>query len=173
MVLVVLALFILVPVGAAQPTATMLDLADLSNIDPAAGGKCESFNASAPGAWGGEPSNAVVAAFPGEDDDAGYCTLNTGGMFARHIELRVLDGIADDSFDVYVKNPGGNWALVYTYGPDPSTTEVWKLHHIYGFPAGKGQGETVEIKIEPTNAGWSGFGIYGQLAVDYVKIFDH
>jgi hypothetical protein len=45
--------------------------------------------------------------------------------------------------------------------------------HRYSFPAGKGQGSTVDIKIVPTNLGWSGFNTWGQLAVDYVKLFDH
>src|SRR3990170_2539122 len=151
-------------------SAHLLDSADLSNADPTAGGKCSSFNASAPGAWGGEPWNAVVTAFPGDTDPAGYCTLTRpDGDFARHIEMRVLDGIADDSFSVYVKNPGGGWAPVYSYSADPSTAEVWVTHHIYSFPAGKGQGMTVEIKIEPTNVGWSGFNTWGQLAVDYIE----
>ena len=90
---------------------------------------------------------------------------------ARHIKMRVLDGIADDSFNVYVKNPGGNWALVYSYTCDPSTSEYWVEHDIYSFPAGKGQGNIIDIKIESTGAAWSGFGTYGQLAVDWVEVW--
>jgi hypothetical protein len=99
-------------------------------------------------------------------------TLDTGGAgFARHIKMRVLDGIADDSFNVYVKNPGGDWVLVYSYTSDPSTSEYWVVHHIYSFPAGKGQGTAIEIKIEATGAAWSGFPTYGQLGVDWVEVW--
>jgi hypothetical protein len=157
----------------AKPPPTMLDMADLSNADVTAGGECSSFSAEQPGAWGGEFGGGAVTAFPGDEDDAGYCTLNSGGAKARHIQMRVLDGIADDSFNVFVKSPGSDWTLVYSYAAAPSTAEVWVEHDIYSFPAGKGQGSTVDIKIEPTNVGWSGFTTWGQLAVDYVKLFDH
>ena len=101
-----------------------------------------------------------------------YVTLDTQGKgFARHIKLRVLDGIADDSFNIYAQNPGGDWALVYHYDSDPSTTEYWVTHHIYSFPAGKGQGADVYIKIEATGAQWSGFNQYGQLAVDWIEVW--
>lgn len=107
-----------------------------------------------------------------DDNPTATLSLDSGGSKARHIELRVLDSIADDSFDVYVLNPGGNWALVYSYS-DQLTTETWLTHHIYSFPAGKGQGSTVQIKIVATGPKWFGFDTWGQLAVDYVKLFDH
>ena len=132
-----------------------------------------SFNAEQPGNWGGEYGDGAVTAFPGDSDLAGYVTFTWDSGFARRIELRVLDGIADDSFDVYVKNPGGNWALVYSYTSDPDTSEYWVVHHIYSFPAGKGQGESLQMKIVPTNLGWSGFGTWGQLGVDWIKVWDH
>ena len=165
-----------VPAVAAPPECTQGDTADLSASSIP--GSCLSFTISNPGNWGGEPDNRVVTAFPGDLDDAGYCTLNvTEGKKACRIELQVLDGIADDSFNVYVMNPGGDWTLVYSYICDPSTSEFWEVHNIYGFPAGKGQGKgaqgtEVKIKIEPTNVGWSGFNTYGQLAVDYIAIYE-
>jgi len=130
-----------------------------------------SFNPEQPGSWGGESGGGAVTAFPGDSDDAGYIELEWDEGKARHIIVRVLDGIADDSFNVYVKNPGGNWALVYSYSADPSTTEYWVEHHIYSFPAGKGQGPYIHMKIEPTSVGWSGFNTWGQLAVDYVEVW--
>jgi hypothetical protein len=91
---------------------------------------------------------------------------------ARQIKLRVLDGIADDSFNVYVQNPGGDWALVYHYDSDPSTAEYWVEHDdIWSFPAGKGQGGEIYMKIEATGAPWSGFNTYGQLAVDWIEVW--
>jgi hypothetical protein len=130
-----------------------------------------SFHPEQLGGWGGEYGEGAVTAFPGDSDDAGYIELEWDEGKARHIIVRVLDGIADDSFNVYVENPGGNWALVYSYSADPSTTEYWVEHHIYSFPACKGQGPYIHMKIEPINVGWSGFNTWGQLAVDYVEIW--
>ena len=151
--------------------------ADLSNADLTGGDFCESFNAETPGTWGGEDGLGAVTAF-GDGDPAGYCTLTwPPGEKARRIELRVLDGIADDSFDVYVMNPGGQWALVYSYTDkapgSESDYELWVTHDIYSFPAGKGQGPEVYLMIVPTNLGWWGYGTYGQLAVDYIALYEH
>ena len=169
LVLAVLVALLLVPaVFANGPIVT----ADLSNADVTAGGMCSSFSAEQPGYWGGEYGLGAVTAYPGDSDDAGYCTLNTGGTFTRHIELRVLDDLADDSFNVYVKNPAGKLVLVYSYA-DVYSTETWVTHHIYSFPAGKGQGDTVEIKIELTGPHWSGFNTWGQLGVDYVALYEY
>jgi len=182
----VLAMVLAPAAYAAKPVPIMLDSVDIGNaasetlhgvsspdwgpIEPAAhGGNWGGFGAS------GEDCRVVWHA--AGDTTLGYATLTlditalgeTG--FARHIVLWVLDGIADDSFNVYVKNPGGDWALVYSYDCDPSTSEYWLDHHIYSFPAGKGQGTTIDIKIEATGAAWSGFGTYGQLAVDLVEVW--
>lgn len=166
---------------ASQPPATLLGWVDLSNayVSPdvnggamGMNGYCWSFNDENPGNWGGEFGQGAVTAFPGDSDDAGYCMFQAFSDKAHRIELRVLDGIADDSFDVYVKNPADKWVLVYSY-MDQYTTETWLIHNIYSFPAGKGQGSTVEIKIMPTNVGWSGFNTWGQLGVDYIKLYDH
>jgi hypothetical protein len=168
-------------VHAAPPTSVLLARVDI-NTDTTthtvtttllAGtiGSLSSFNPEQPGNWGDEYGGGAVTAFPGDGDNAGYISLEWNEGKARHIEMRVLDGIADDSFNVYVKNPGGNWALVYSYTADPSTTENWVVHHIYSFPAGKGQGPCINMKIEPTNVGWSGFSTWGQLAVDYVEVW--
>jgi hypothetical protein len=100
-----------------------------------------------------------------------YLTWNPADGKARHIQLSVLDGIADDSFNVYVQNPGGDWALVYHYDSDPSTAEYWVTHDIYSFPAGKGQGNEIHLKIEATGAPWSGINRYGQLAVDWIEVW--
>ncbi|MDM8000019.1 MAG: hypothetical protein QUS33_08475 [Dehalococcoidia bacterium] len=131
----------------------------------------ESFNPEMSGGWGGEYGGGAVTAFPEDGDPAGYIRLEWAAGRARCIELRVLDGIADDSFDVYVRNRGGCWALVYSYSADPSTAEQWVTHYISSFPAGRGRSTTVEVRIEPVNVGWSGFDTWGQLAVDYVKIW--
>ena len=161
---------VLVMVVAPVSAGTLSEIAKIE-AENLVGDPANSFNAEVPGNWGGEYGQGAVTAFFGDSDDAGYCTFTGLSAKAKLIELRVLDGIADDSFNVYVKNPAGFWVRVYTYAADPSTAEVWKVHTIRGFPAGKGQGDTVEIKIEPINVGWSGFNTYGQLAVDYIKVY--
>jgi hypothetical protein len=181
--LAALTAFALVSLAAAPVSANgPLGSVDLSNaaVSPdtsgaATGthGSCSSFSDERAGYWGNEYGSGAVTAYPGDTDPAGYCTFTGLTAKARHISLRVLDGIADDSFDVYVKNPGGNWALVFGYTANPSTVETWIEHDINGFPAGKGQGNEVEMKIVPRNVGWSGFATWGQLAVDWVKIWEH
>jgi len=180
----VLAMVLALAAYTAKPVSIILDSVDIGSdilevdhgvlspdwgpIEPDAhGGNWGGFGAS------GEDCRVVWHA--ASDPTPGYATLtlDTGGAgFAHHIKLRVLDGIADDSFNVYVKNPGGDWALVYSYICNPSTSEYWVVHDIYSFPAGKGQhGTTIDIKIEATGDAWSGFNTYGQLAVDWVEVW--
>ena len=161
----VVAALLALTVGVAAAN-TWLDKAEPEDLDNP---NCWSFSAEAPGGWGGEWGKGAVTAHPDDTDDAGYCTLTVGSK-ARQLELRVLDGSADDSFDVYVMNPGGNWVLVYSYA-DQYSSETWVTHQIYDFPAGKGQGCTIEVKIMPTGPRWTGFDTYGQLAVDYVAAY--
>ncbi len=168
---------------AAKPIPTMLDNVDIGDTSSEAGHSLMGWGPIEPitsgGNWGGiAPGTCRVVSYAG-DPTPGYATLTldttasdvTG--FARHIKMRVLDGIADDSFNVYVKNPGGDWALVYNYTSDPLTSEYWVVHDIYGFPAGKGMSTAIEIKIEATGAAWGSFNTYGQLAVDRVEVLDH
>jgi hypothetical protein len=183
----VLAMVLAPAAYAAKPVPQMLDSVDIGDI-ASEGGHEVSYSDWGPieptthgGNWGGigsetPPGMCRVVWHAAGDTTLGYATLtlDTGGAgFARHIVLRVLDGIADDSFNVYVKNPGGDWALVYFYDCDPSTSEYWVEHDIYSFPAGKGQDTTIEVKIEATGDPWSGFNTYGQLAVDWVEVYDH
>jgi len=170
---------------AAKPVPQLLDRVDIGDEIDEVG---HEVNVSEPdwgpveptthgGNWGGiiSPDTCRVVSYSG-DPTPGYATLTLdthGDSFARHIVLWVLDGIADDSFNVYVKNPGDEWVLVYSYTCDPSTSEYWVDHHIYSFPAGKGQGGIIEMKIEATGGTWSGFDTYGQLAVDWVEVWDH
>jgi hypothetical protein len=163
--MIVVILLLAMPLGAAANGGS------LDREDPESSTECQSFSAEVSGSWGGEFGQGAVTAFPGDDDDAGYCTLVVSAK-ARRLELRVLDGLADDSFDVYVKNPAGNWALVYSYA-DQYASETWVTHQIEGFPAGKGQGSTIEVKIVLTGPHWAHFNTFGQLAVDYIAAYEH
>ena len=183
----VLAMVLAPAAYAAKPVPIMLDSVDIGDPADEVDYEINELDWGPPepathgGNWGGIGAGMQcrVVWHDASDPTPGYATLTldttalgeTG--FARHIVLRVLDGIADDSFNVYVKNPGGDWALVYSYTCDPSTSEYWVDHDIYSFPAGKGQGTTIEIKIEATGDAWSGFGTYGQLAVDWVEVWGY
>ena len=166
---------------AAAPVPQMLDRVDIGTasdgvVSPDDWGPIEPTTHG--GNWGGigsesPPGTCRVVWHAAGDLSGEYATLTldtSGQGFARHIKMRVLDGIADDSFNVYVMNPGGDWVLVYSYA-DQTSTETWIVHDIYGFPAGKGQGNAINIKIEATGAAWSGFSTYGQMAVDWVEVW--
>jgi len=179
----VLAIVLAPAAYAAKPTPQLLDRVDIGDPSDEVSYDINEPDWGPPepdthgGNWGGIGAGMQcrVVWHAAGDPTLGYATLtlDTGGLgFARRIVLRVLDGIADDSFNVYVKNPGGDWALVYSYDYDPSTSEYWVEHEIYSFPAGKGgQGTTIEMKIEATGDPWSGFSTFGQLAVDWVEVW--
>ena len=90
-----------------------------------------------------------------------------GQDFLKTLSLHVLDGIADDSFKVYVDD-----ILVYTYvDHDPENDpEMWRTHIIdltsYGIP----QTNSNTVKIDATGPKWSGFNKYGQLAVNTITL---
>jgi hypothetical protein len=73
----------------------------------------------------------------------------------KYVEIRHLDGIADDSFDVYVDN--NLWGSYADAGSD----EVWKITSFSGTPG-------YTLKIVSTAGQWQYFGTYGQLGIDRV-----
>ncbi len=169
MISIVVTILLAVMVGSAL-AANWFVVADLSNTDLTGGGYCWSFNEEMPGGWGGEYGEGAVTAFPGDEDDAGYCSFNAKGKVSK-IELRVLDGIADDSFAVHMKNPKGKFKEIFTY-TDEGTTETWIIHEIVVPLKFRNATRTYGtiIKILPTGPHWAGFDTYGQLAVDKVSV---
>jgi hypothetical protein len=123
------------------------------------------------GNYGGRRVESVTTAAFGDTEDAGYVNICGLSTKVRCLIIEVLDGLADDSFNVYILNPGGNWVLVYEYD-DEYTAETWVSHVISGFPAAKGQKKCLDVKIELTGDHWSGFDTYGQLAIDWIKLFE-
>ena len=84
--------------------------------------------------------------------------------------IDVLDGIADDSFDVYV---GGT--LVFSYSWSGNTAETWITHTIDLAPYKIPCLGTHTIKIDSTATAWASHGTYGQVAVDGIALYcgDH
>jgi len=83
------------------------------------------------------------------------------------LSLSVLDGIADDSFDVYVDN-----ILVYSYtnGEPINDPEIFHTHDIDLTPYAIPSTGTHTVKIDATGVKWASFDTYGQLAVDEITL---
>lgn len=84
------------------------------------------------------------------------------GQRANSLRLLVLDGFADDSFEVYVRGK-----LVHSYD-DVYPTETW-VEHVISLPGLRGR---IKVEIIATGPAWSGFATYGQLAVDYAELLE-
>lgn len=94
--------------------------------------------------------------------------LWTGYYVPEKLFIRALDGLADDSFEVYVEHDG-NWVLVHTYA-DQYDTETWLIHEI-PLPEDLAPSWLVEFKIVATGPQWEHFDTYGQLAVDWIGVW--
>lgn len=99
------------------------------------------------------------AATEGEDDKGASVTLRST-VSAKLIEIRALDGSADDGFFVKV-----NGKLAYTY-VDECATETWVTHEIPILGAG-----TFEVEIVPIGPAWSGVTSWGQLGVNWIRLY--
>ncbi|MDD5568924.1 MAG: hypothetical protein PHG23_00685 [Candidatus Pacebacteria bacterium] len=97
-------------------------------------------------------------------------TLDPKKGSAKKIKMRVLDGVGDDDFMVFVKNKKGNNVLVYTYLSDPSTAEVWKIHEIDLTPFSLAKNKPLVVTIMATGSNWAQFGTYGQLGIDWISL---
>lgn len=136
--------------------------------------RCISFYPEQPGDWGGEYLTGAVTDFPGDIDPAGYVILNANKFKPLSVNIRHLDGIADDSFDLFVLNVGGKWKKIGHYS-DQGTTETWiitpfsLLLDVNSKPV-RLDGPNILIKIVPTGDLWSGFETWGQLAISKVEL---
>ncbi len=109
-----------------------------------------------------------------DDPSAGF-SLDAGASTGNLLQLRVLDGIADDSFDLSMNNK-----LFYSYmgknnpesggfnlfGDNAGPIESWHIHQIFVPYA-----DELNITVTATGAAWPGFDTYGQLAVDWAKLY--
>jgi hypothetical protein len=158
------------------------EVADTVNIvtlpgNPATVGcsnRCISFYPEQPGDWGGEYPTGAVTAFLGDNDPAGYVILNANNFKPLSVNIRHLDGIADDSFDLFVLDGGGKWKEIGHYS-DQGSTETWLvttfslLLDMNDKPI-RLVGPNILIKFMPTGGRWSGFDTWGQLAISRVEL---
>lgn len=94
---------------------------------------------------------------------------------ATCINLRHLDGLADDSFIVEVKDVHNNWVQVGSYTdelPIVDTEEWFTLE--CPLPNGKelqlDRGRAVEVRITATGDPWGGINNWGQVAFDWIEL---
>lgn len=139
----------LVDLGTAESGPLVVSISDWGPIQPTTSG----------GNWGN------LATDPLSYDNLCRTVWSTGNTSSAYItyalpifavEIRHLDGIANDDLEIYVD--GAKWG---SYTSNPSTTEYWLTTGYYGTP-----GYTLEIRS--TGPQWSGFGTYGQLGIDRV-----
>ncbi len=132
--------------------------------------------ASHGGGWGGaDDGNLRVVWYndsanpsdtPTDSPDENYASLQLSipsNYITTKMEIRALDGIADDSFEIYIEND-----LVYSYS-DEGSTETWKTHEID--ISSMDLSGLIEIKIKSTGSKWNSFDTYGQLGISWVHLY--
>jgi hypothetical protein len=130
--------------------------------------------AAHPGNWGGILGTCRVIWDSSDDNPSATITLDRcespGG--AKLIRICHLDGLADDSFNVEVKDIYGNFVCIGSWAGTPGT-ENW-LTSEFSLPKGKElqveRGEPIEVKLTATGPKWSGFDTYGQVAFDWIEL---
>jgi len=128
------------------------------------------------GNWGGKDDGTIRTVWyndtanpsdiPTTSPDENWASVNFSlqeQYIASKIIIRALDGITDDSFEVYT-----NDILVYSY-QDEGSTETWKSHKI--IIAQHGINNSLNLKIKSTGPKWNGFNTYGQLGISWIKIY--
>jgi len=131
-----------------------------------------------------------------EDSPSAKLTIPMPGGYSGSIQcikMRVLDGVADDSFKVWVYDPCDLiWVEMFTYvadvdvADDGDPDENWVVHTIWlvaqdeygdwyclvphGAPVYRSEGFQIMIELTNPSATWD-IALYGQLAVDWVELF--
>jgi hypothetical protein len=109
-----------------------------------------------------------------DNDTAATITFNRSISRGAATALNIshLDGIADDSFDVYVKDAHDDWVFVGNY-TDFYSVDTWVTSE-FPLPNGKslqlGRGGTVEVKLVATGPMWAQFKDNGQVQIDWIEL---
>lgn len=158
----------LVRVDACPPVRMSVDIGDPDSeaghglvgwgpVEPATSG----------GSYGGiDHCRAVYAPEDGDDwasldVDLGCC----GG--SKCLTMRHLDGLGNDSFDVYVHPVGApaEAQLIFSYPGDGLAVEVWKTSSVIFEATGR-----QTLKFVSTDPQWSGWATYGQMCFDEITV---
>lgn len=99
---------------------------------------------------------------------------------AQYIKMRVLDGIADDSFTVEALHCNGEWRFIGEYTDEEPIldTETWYIREFSltdedgNSIVCKGRGKKgLTIRITSTGPIWLGYYTFGQVAVDWIELY--
>lgn len=106
-----------------------------------------------------------------DDDPEATLTFAVDKASVKRVVLRHLDGLADDSFEVYGLHANGTWVLLdeYTDFPPASDTKTWFTMTVDLSDLALGRDLT--IKLVATGPKWASFGTYGQVAFDWVEVY--
>jgi hypothetical protein len=129
-----------------------------------------------PGGWGGappgEPYCRTIWGGIGYDNDNHATVTLDGKGSARTIRIHHLNGVADDSFDVFARRQGmNNWIFIGHYTWSWLGDEEWKttdfdLHAAFtAADVGVGLGKPLEVKLVATAPAWTWQHIYGQVGI--------
>jgi hypothetical protein len=173
--MVVTALLLLTSVAWAAE-GLMLDRIDLGTGGTEEGRTMDGWGRSATdetgGSYGSISPGTCRLVWDGAEDDPDACILLEPGKGAvKSLEVRHLDGIAVDSFDLYVEQASGDWLLVGSYA-DQYSAETWveTVFDLEPYGFGRG-GSEIRLKIDATGDKWSGFDTYGQLCIDWIEVY--
>jgi len=120
------------------------------------------------GGWG-SPADGTCRVIwsnvaPDDGGSSASFTMDNPYLNADLLQISVLNGIANDDFDVFV-----NGDYMYTYIHDPDTTERWVTHSI-DVSAYSDQ-PVLTIELNATGPAWASFDPYGQVAVSWAKLY--
>ncbi|MDD1653597.1 MAG: hypothetical protein LUQ64_03535, partial [Methanomicrobiales archaeon] len=168
-------------------TATSVDSVDIGLASSETGHNLAGWGlvepANSGGNYGGITDTRVAWTpdTPGDARSASFTLAVTDTTKDHYLLMKVLDGVADDSFVVFVN---GNPVYSFTgknnpvsggqnYFGDPASTntadEKWETHGIFLAKEILSVGDN-PVTVIPTGPQWSGFDPYGQLAVDTVEL---
>ena len=85
------------------------------------------------------------------------------------LDMNVLDGEADDSFDVFIDDM---FVYVYIDEPPVNDSETWYMHSIDLFPFIMPSSGLHTVMINATGDQWCGQPTYGQVAVDTIELYN-
>ena len=150
------------------------DLVDIGNPGSEAGHNLVSWGPIEPantgGHYGGVEDCRVIWAPAAPEEPWATIDLDFGECYGpKCLTLQHLEGAAEDAFDVLLYPPGEpeNARLLFSYPGSPGTSEVWHKTAIRVLTSG-----IMTVKLVAQGEAWSGFGTYGQVAFDAIRVDD-
>lgn len=167
---------LLLPTAAWADDEGLLDYVDIGDPTSEAGHRLKRWGpiepATSGGIYGGIDDCRVTWEPGGRDTkwarSASFVMRVPTGFRATHLVLKVLDGLADDSFIVRV-----NYKKVYEYRGLKTGSEDWITHTIPLDSVSGFRRRRIRVVVTATGPPWEHFDTYGQLAVDEAKLLGY